>query len=242
MLRLVVVFALAALVVLAALTAFGSAGGWVAAVVLAVVAAMWFVRHGPPAVHVILLVGTLLAALYIPAARIARHEGQRASCVSRLKSLVLALHSYHQAFDAFPPAFIADDEGRPMHGWRVLVLPYIAEGSLYDRYDFDEPWDGPNNRLLIERGSAAFRCFSDARPREAGITNYTEEAIRWGGFFTLLAAAVALLIAVRGVRRLPRQEKQCNPTGPLDACCDQLAASGREFSDSASLLREGRER
>ena len=35
---------------------------------------------------------------------------------------------------------------------------------------------------------------------------------------------------------------QTNAWGPIDAFCDQLAASGRKFSDSASLLREDRER
>src|SRR5207248_7211882 len=35
-----------------------------------------------------------------------------------------------------------------MHSWRVLILPYIEQEPLYRRYDFDEPWDGPNNRRL----------------------------------------------------------------------------------------------
>ncbi len=35
---------------------------------------------------------------------------------------------------------------------------------------------------------------------------------------------------------------QTKAWGPVDAFCDQLAVSGRKFSDSASLLREDRER
>ncbi|HEV3023824.1 MAG TPA: DUF1559 domain-containing protein, partial [Pirellulales bacterium] len=43
------------------------------------------------------------------------------------------------------PAFVADDEGKPMHSWRVLILPFIEQQPLYDQYDFSEPWNGPHN-------------------------------------------------------------------------------------------------
>lgn len=33
----------------------------------------------------------------------------------------------------------------------MLLLPYIEEHELYDAYNFDEPWDGPNNRKLADR-------------------------------------------------------------------------------------------
>src|SRR6516164_3312991 len=38
---------------------------------------------------------------------------------------------------------------RPRVSWRVLILPYIEEGSLYNMYNFNEPWDGPNNSRLL---------------------------------------------------------------------------------------------
>lgn len=45
-----------------------------------------------------------------------------------------------------------------MHSWRVLILPYIEEHALYDRYDFDEPWDGPNNSLLLKERPIVYAC------------------------------------------------------------------------------------
>jgi prepilin-type processing-associated H-X9-DG protein len=30
-------------------------------------------------------------------------------------------------------------------------LPLLEEAALYKEYNFDEPWDGPNNKRLIER-------------------------------------------------------------------------------------------
>jgi hypothetical protein len=56
---------------------------------------------------------------------------------------------YHDTYGTFPPPFFADDSGRPMHSWRVLLLPFLDQGELYEQYRFDEPWDGPHNRQLL---------------------------------------------------------------------------------------------
>lgn len=73
---------------------------------------------------------------------------RRTISVQNLKQIGLALHSYHQEYRCFPPAYIADENGRPMHSWRVLILPYMDQQAIYNRYRFDEPWDGPHNRNL----------------------------------------------------------------------------------------------
>ena len=61
----------------------------------------------------------------------------------------LALGDYHQAYGCFPPAYVADKSGRPTHSWRVLILPYLHRSLLYKQYNFNEPWDGPNNKKLL---------------------------------------------------------------------------------------------
>jgi len=42
-------------------------------------------------------------------------------------------------------------DGNPMHSWRVLILPFLGEQKLFEQYDFDEPWDGPNNSKLASK-------------------------------------------------------------------------------------------
>jgi hypothetical protein len=49
---------------------------------------------------------------------------------------------------SFPPPYLADKDGKPMHSWRVLILPYLEQKNLWEKYRLDEPWDGPNNRQL----------------------------------------------------------------------------------------------
>ena len=48
-----------------------------------------------------------------------------------------------------------------MHSWRVLLLPFIEQKALYERYDMDEPWDGPSNGRLIRELIYVYRCPSE---------------------------------------------------------------------------------
>lgn len=100
-----------------------------------------------------LVVGGLLT--FVPQAR---EDARRMQCSGKLKQLGLALHNYHDAYGQFPPAFIADETGEPIHSWRVLLLPYMEQQSLYAQYDFGEPWDGPNNRKLLDYMPPNYRC------------------------------------------------------------------------------------
>jgi len=83
-------------------------------------------------------------------------------CVDRLKRIGEAMAAYHEVHGSFPPAYLADDEGKPMHSWRVLLLPYLGFKDLYAEYDFDEPWDGPSNRQLAAAMPEVYRCPADA--------------------------------------------------------------------------------
>lgn len=70
----------------------------------------------------------------------------------------MAVANYHEEYGSFPPAYMADISGRPIHSWRILILPFLGERALYAKYSFAEPWDGPNNRKLAgEIGSVYTR-------------------------------------------------------------------------------------
>jgi hypothetical protein len=62
----------------------------------------------------------------------------------------LAVANYSDANGHYPPAYVMGPDGRPWHSWRILILPFIEQQALHDKYRFDEPWDGPNNRSLGE--------------------------------------------------------------------------------------------
>lgn len=99
-----------------------------------------------------------LCCLSLPAVQSAREAARRSQCLYNLKQISLALHNYHDTFKSFPPAYIADANGQPMHSWRVLILPFMEQQELYDQYRFDEPWDGPNNQKLHSKVVDTYCC------------------------------------------------------------------------------------
>ena len=92
-------------------------------------------------------------------------------CANNLRQIALAMQQYEAANGCFPPAYIADKHGKPMHSWRVLLLPYLEQQDLYDRYRFDEPWDSANNRVVTDLAIGLFQCPSQPASKEP-ITNY----------------------------------------------------------------------
>ncbi len=95
----------------------------------------------------------------------------QSTCLNNLKQISLALMTYDSQYGSLPPAYIADKNGRPMHSWRVLILPFLERKDLYEKYDFSEPWDGPHNSRLLEKCPILFRCPS-ASTENPSATNY----------------------------------------------------------------------
>lgn len=108
------------------------------------------------------------AGIGLPAIQAAREAARQAACSNNLKQIGLALHIYHSAHDCFPPAFIPDEEGRPMHSWRVLILPFLGQQALYEQYRMDEPWNSPHNSALATLMPDIYQCPSSP---VAGNTN-----------------------------------------------------------------------
>jgi hypothetical protein len=103
-------------------------------------------------------VTAMLVALLLPAVQAARTAAQISQCSNNMKQIGIAMHNYHDMYGSFPPAYIADETGQPMHSWRVLLLPFLGEVTLYEQYKFDEPWDSPNNSSLSYMMPAVYRC------------------------------------------------------------------------------------
>jgi len=148
-------------VLAAAMAAFGPAGILAALPVFL----CWSMTYWPRHRRTGIICGALAALLFLgacavllPALASARQAAQQTTCRGCLRYIAIALHNYHDEHGTFPPAYTVDENGKPMHSWRVLILPYLEEAALYAAYDFDEPWDGPNNSKLANRVPSAFQC------------------------------------------------------------------------------------
>ena len=144
--------------VFAPIAAFGAPGILLGVLIGWVALGIWF-RLG----LAIVFVGVLLTllALAFEAVESAKTSCKGALCMRNLKQVGVALHAYHKTYGCFPPAYIADKNGKPMHSWRVLILPFLDLEGLYKQYHFDEPWDGPKNRKLHSIPMPIYRCPSD---------------------------------------------------------------------------------
>ena len=103
----------------------------------------------------------LVAMLLVAPAFQGVRKGRRSPCSNNLKQIGLALHMYHDEWKCLPPAYVADEQGRPMHSWRVLILPYVEQQALYEQYDFDQPWDSPHNLEVARQMPNVFHCPKD---------------------------------------------------------------------------------
>ena len=94
----------------------------------------------------------------------ARVAARRAWCTSNLKQIALALSHYAEAYGALPPAHTVDANGRPLHSWRTLILPYLEESTLYQSIDLSKPWNHPVNARAHAEMPSVYRCRMVSRP------------------------------------------------------------------------------
>jgi type II secretory pathway pseudopilin PulG len=100
----------------------------------------------------------VLIALFLPAVRSSGGAAHRAKCTNNLKQIALALHNYERAHGALPPAYTVDGQGRPLHSWRTLVLPYLEQEQLYQSIDLSKPWNDPANAEVLKTRLPIFQC------------------------------------------------------------------------------------
>jgi beta-lactamase regulating signal transducer with metallopeptidase domain len=87
----------------------------------------------------------------------ASERARRATSINHLKQIGLAFHNYHSQNGRLPtPVLYGGRSGKIPYSWRVAILPYLAEQKLYSQYNFDEPWDGPNNIKLLNKMPAVY--------------------------------------------------------------------------------------
>ena len=103
---------------------------------------------------VIAIMGVLISLL-LPAVQAARESARRLQCTNNIRQLALATQNYESSYGRLPPSAtldprdktirsgdvnvaypVADHEiGKP-YSWAVILLPFLEQKNLYDRFDF----------------------------------------------------------------------------------------------------------
>jgi prepilin-type processing-associated H-X9-DG protein len=121
-----------------------------------------------------LFLAGVLIALLLPAVPSAREAARRMQCSNNLRGIGIEFHNWHEKFKHLPDA-ITTDEGLPPRSWRIELLPYLEDSTLYDAYDIEQTWDAPDNEPIARTPVKMLRCPSyrnDQDPQQRYFTAY----------------------------------------------------------------------
>ncbi len=118
---------------------------------------------------VIAIIG-ILVGLLVPAVQQIRESAARTQCVNNLKQIGLATHAYHDTYKRFPPGYIdgntnpnstPDNDVGPGWGWAAFLLPYLEQGNIYKRINFNQNvWMG-SNVAVSQMPLVIYQCPTD---------------------------------------------------------------------------------
>lgn len=117
--------------------------------------AYWFLLGAVAILGATVLFG-LIAAFALRLREATRNE----RCENNLRRIYQAFAEYADANGTYPPAFTVDAEGRKLHSWRVLLLPYLENEALFAQIRLDEPWDSDWNSQFHSQTPNVFKCAS----------------------------------------------------------------------------------
>ncbi|MCA9068002.1 MAG: DUF1559 domain-containing protein, partial [Planctomycetaceae bacterium] len=127
---------------------------------------------------VVIAIIAILIALLLPAVQQAREAARRSTCKNNMKQIGIALHNYHETFSLFPPGFVTKNAGRSGNTswcrsggvqyapWTVLILPSLDQNPLYQKFDFNVPFQATSNQMTTPNSNnlvplAVYQCPSD---------------------------------------------------------------------------------
>jgi len=169
---------------------------------------------------------SLFGGAFGAAAGANRETTSRIESTNNMKWLALAMHNYYDKYKLFPLAVLYGPDGKTPHSWRVAVLPFLDQKSLYAEYHFDQPWDSPENRKVLEKMPAVYRCPTEP----AGSTNACYFALVGPGtmfdgktattFQDVADGTAITILLVEAERDIPWTKPEdipYDPDGPLPA-------------------------
>ena len=99
----------------------------------------------------LLLFVPALLFIGIPFVQYVREGPNKRLTQENLEQIGIAMQSYQDNWQTFPPAAICDANGKPLLSWRVAILPYIEQEPLYRQFHLNESWDSPHNLPLVSQ-------------------------------------------------------------------------------------------
>lgn len=64
--------------------------------------------------------------------------------------LASAMNNRLETYGNRVPVLVTDADGKPLHSWRVLILPFVQANSFWEEYNHTSAWDDPSNADLVD--------------------------------------------------------------------------------------------
>jgi hypothetical protein len=131
-----------------------------------------------------------------------KFDGKEDPVETHLRSLAKAMEDYRKKHGVYPPAALHDKDGRPTLSWRVALLPYLGEESLYKEFKLDEPWDSLHNQQLIKKLPKALRV--EERDK---YYYYYDRSAQWKTTTQVITGANTLFDGPKGIAGPDKERK-----------------------------------
>lgn len=128
---------------------------------------------------VVIAIIAVLVAILLPAVQQAREAARRSQCQNNLKQIGIAVHNYIETVSQFPKGGYAGPLGDALvaspsaavvaswatsvryASWGTVLLPYLDQGPLYNKWDMSQWYSQPNNLALAQTHLPVFVCPSN---------------------------------------------------------------------------------
>lgn len=111
---------------------------------------------------VVISIISMLMSMLLPAVMAARGTARKTQCQNNLRNVALATLSDTETKRRFPASgHFSVDGKKKQHSWVVTLLPSLERNDIASQWDFESPFDSPNNAALAKTRLPIVVCPDD---------------------------------------------------------------------------------